>query len=133
MNIEQRCRRSRPTIFNTVSSGYFDPLPVTPRGNTYIFLFTDRFNRCADIVAVEAAEFDGEGTANNIIYRYTLFWGCAQYTLEQRPQDLLNAFARRVSSSRDSETRHQLIPPELQPWGELMNHTMAQMPEMIVK
>ena len=27
-----------------VSVDYFDPLPVTPRGNAYILLFTDRFN-----------------------------------------------------------------------------------------
>lgn len=33
----------------SVSVDYFGPLPVTPRGNTYILLFTDRFSRRADI------------------------------------------------------------------------------------
>ena len=28
---------------------YFGPLPVTPRGNTYILLYTDRFSRRADM------------------------------------------------------------------------------------
>ena len=32
-------------------------LPVTPRGNTYILLITDRFSRRADMFPVTAAEF----------------------------------------------------------------------------
>ena len=40
-----------------VSVDYFGPLPVTPRGNTYILLFTDRFSRRADMHGVTAAEF----------------------------------------------------------------------------
>ena len=48
-----------------VSVDYFGPLPVTPRGNTYILLFTDRFSRRADMYAVTAAEFTAEGPANN--------------------------------------------------------------------
>ena len=53
-----------------VSVDYFDPLPVTPQGNTYILLFTDRFSRRADMYAVTAAEFTAEGTANILINRY---------------------------------------------------------------
>ena len=40
---------------------YFGPLPVTPRGNTYILLITDRFSRRADMFPVTAAEFTAEG------------------------------------------------------------------------
>ena len=40
-----------------ISVDYFGSLPVTPRGNTYILLITDRFNRRADMFAVTAAEF----------------------------------------------------------------------------
>ena len=47
-----------------VSVDYFGPLSVTPRGNTYILLFTDRFSRRADMYAVTAAEFTAEGTPN---------------------------------------------------------------------
>ena len=32
-----------------VSVDYFATLPVTPRGNTYILLFTVRFSRRADM------------------------------------------------------------------------------------
>ena len=46
-----------------VSVDYFGPLPVTPRGNTYTLLFTDRFSRRADMFPVTAAEVTAEGTA----------------------------------------------------------------------
>ena len=54
---------------------YFDPLPVMPRGNTYILLFTDRFSRRADMYAVTAAEIAAEGTADILINRNIPFWG----------------------------------------------------------
>ena len=47
-----------------VSVEYFGPLPVTPRGNTYMLLFTDRFSRRADMFPVTAEEFTTEGIAN---------------------------------------------------------------------
>ena len=50
-----------------VSVDYFAPLPVTPRGNTYILLFTDRFSHRSDMYAVTTAEFTAEGTANILI------------------------------------------------------------------
>ena len=31
---------------------YFAPVPVKPRGKTYMLLFTDRFSRRADVFAV---------------------------------------------------------------------------------
>ena len=31
--------------------GEFGPMPVTPKGNPYILLFTDRFSRRADVYA----------------------------------------------------------------------------------
>ena len=53
-----------------VSVDYFALLPVTPRGNTYILIFTDRFSRQADMFAVTAADFTAEGTADILINRY---------------------------------------------------------------
>ena len=47
-----------PGAANSVD--YFGPIPVTPRGNTYILLITDRFNRRADMFPVTAAEFTAE-------------------------------------------------------------------------
>ena len=48
---------------------YSGPLPVTPRCNTCILLFTDRFSCRADMLAVTAAELAAEGTANIVLNR----------------------------------------------------------------
>ena len=53
-----------------VSVDYFGLLPVTPRGITYILLFTDNFSRRADMCAVKAAESTAEGTASVLVNRY---------------------------------------------------------------
>ena len=45
-----------------ISVDYFRPLPVTPRGNTYILLITDRFGRRADMFAVTAAPLRAQST-----------------------------------------------------------------------
>ena len=70
-----------PGLGIAVSVEYFGPLPVTPRGNTYIVRFTDRFSRRADMFAVTAAEFTAEGTANILINRYIPLWGCPRSIL----------------------------------------------------
>ena len=44
----------------TVNVDYFEPLPVTPGGNTYILIFTYRFSRRAGVSHVTAAEFTAE-------------------------------------------------------------------------
>ena len=63
-----------------VSVDYFGPLPVTPRGDTYILLFIDRFSRWADRFPVTAAEFTMEGTAN-IVNQHKPLWGCPRTML----------------------------------------------------
>ena len=64
-----------------ISVDYFGPLPVTPEGNTYILLFTDRFSRRTDMFPVTAAEFAAEGTANILVNQYIPFVGVpAHYT-----------------------------------------------------
>ena len=52
-----------------ISVDYSGPLPVMPRGNTYILLFTDRFSRRVDMYGGTTAEFTVEGTANVFINR----------------------------------------------------------------
>ena len=64
-----------------VSVDYFGPLPVTPRGNTYILLFTDRFRRRANRFPVTAAEFTAESTANILVNQYVRLWGCPRTIL----------------------------------------------------
>ena len=50
-----------------VSGDYFGPLPINPRDNAYILLFTDRFSRRADMYAVTAAKYTAEGTTSLLI------------------------------------------------------------------
>ena len=64
-----------------ISVDYFGPLPVTSRGNTYILLITYRFSRRADMFAVIAAEFTAEGTANILVNKFILLWGCPRTIL----------------------------------------------------
>ena len=55
-----------------VSVDYFEPLPITARGNSYILLFMDHFSRRADMFAVTIADFTAEGTANILVNRFIL-------------------------------------------------------------
>ena len=64
-----------------VNVDHYGPVPVTPRGNTYILLFADGFSRRADMVVVTADTFTAEGTANIPINRYILLWGCPRSIL----------------------------------------------------
>ena len=64
-----------------VSVDYFGLLPATSRDNTYIVFFTDRFSRRAVMLAVTAAKFTAESTANILINRYIPLWGCPRSIL----------------------------------------------------
>ena len=64
-----------------VSVNYFAPLLATPRGNTYILLFINRFSHRADIFSVTAAEFTAEGTANILVNQFIPVWGCPRTIL----------------------------------------------------
>ena len=66
---------------SAISVDYFCPLPVTPRGNTYILLITDWFSRRADMFAVTAAEFTAEGAANVLVNQYIPRRGCPRTIL----------------------------------------------------
>ena len=55
-----------------ISFDYYGLLPITPGGNTYILLITDRFSRRADMFSVTTAVFTAEGTANILVYQYIL-------------------------------------------------------------
>ena len=59
-----------------VSVDYVGPLPLTPSGNTYILLFTDRFSHRPDMLAVTSAKRTAWGRANILIGRYIALWGC---------------------------------------------------------
>ena len=112
---------------------YFGPLPVTPRGNTYIFLFTDRFSHRADIFAVTAAEFTSEGTANILINRYVPLWECPHSILSDNGLQFcfkLSHVAYELLSVRKIATSS--YHPSDNSGVERVNHTMAQMLAMLV-
>ena len=93
---------------NAVSVDYVGYRPVTPRGNTYILLFTDRFSRRPDMFAVTAAKFTAEETDGiSINLRYSPLGMPSQYTPGQRPP-----VACRLQASWGSEKCHQLLPPK---------------------
>ena len=54
---------------------YFGPRNVTPRGNSYILLFTGRLSRRADKYAVSAAEFTAESIADILVNKYIISLG----------------------------------------------------------
>ena len=116
-----------------VSVDYFGPLPVTPRGNSYILLFTDRFSRRADMYAVTAAEFTAEGTADIFINKYITLWGCPATLLSdnglQFCSKLSQAVYRRLKVRKIATSSFH---PNGNGGTERVNHTMAQMLSMVV-
>ena len=79
-----------------VSVGYFGPLPVTPRGNTYMLLCTDHFSHRADMFPVTAAEFNAEGTANILVNQYIPLWGCPRTILSNNGLQFCSKLSRAV-------------------------------------
>ena len=82
-----------------VSVDCFGPLPVIPRGNTYILLFTVRFSRRADMYVVITAEITAEGTADNIlISQYIPLQGCPRSILSDNGLQFAQSFRMRSTS-----------------------------------
>ena len=116
-----------------VSVDYFDPLPVMPRGNTYILLFTDRFSRRADMYAVTAAELTAEGTANILINQYIPLWGCPRSILSDNGVQVCSKLSQAVYKLFGVRT---IATSSYHPNGnggvERVNHAMAQMLAVVV-
>ena len=116
----------------SVSVDYFRPLPTTPRGNSYILLFTDRFSRRADMFAVSAAEFTTEGTANILVNRFIPLWGCPSTLLSdnglQFCAQLATAVYKLLSVHKITTSTYH---PSDNGGVERINHTMAQMLAMV--
>ena len=81
---------------------------VTPRGNTYISLNTDRFSRRADIFAVTAAEFTAEDTANILVNQYLSLWGCPRTILSDNGLQF-QAFTSCVPAVGSAQACHKLL------------------------
>ena len=63
-----------PCIF--VSVDHLGPLPLTPRGNAYILLYTDHFSRRTDRYTTAEAQFTAPGTADILVDCHIPLWGC---------------------------------------------------------
>ena len=115
-----------------VSVDYFGPLPTTVRGNSYILLFTDRFNRLADMFAVTTAEFTAKGTANILVNRFIPLWGCPSTLLSDNGPQFCTRLATAVYKLLGI---HKLTTSAYHPSGnggvERVNHTMEQMLAMV--
>ena len=121
----------RPGV--AVRIDYFGPLPVTPPGNTYILLFTDRFSRRADMFPVTDAEFTEEGRANILVNQYIPLWGCPRTILSDNGLQFCAKLSQAV---------HQLLGvhklatssyhPNCNGGIERVNHTMAQILAIVV-
>ena len=116
------------TLGISVSVDYFEPLPTTARGNSFILLFTDRFSRRADMFAVTAAEFIAEGTANILVNCCIPLWGCPSTLLSDNG---LKFFAQLTSAAYKLFGIQKLTTIAYHPSGnggvERVNHTMAQL------
>ena len=73
---------------------YFGPLPTTPRGKSYILLFTDRFSRRADMYATAEAEFTASNTADTLVDRYIPLWGYPVSLLSDNGLQLCSKLSR---------------------------------------
>ena len=111
-----------PGIAITVD--YFGPLPVTPRGNTYISLITDRFSRRANMFAVIAAEFTAEGTF--LVNKYIPLWGCPRTILSDNGLQFYSKISQAVYQllgvRKPATSSHH---PNGNEGVERVNHTMA--------
>ena len=111
----------------------YGPLPVTPRGNTYILLFTDRFSRRADTLLVTAAEFTSEGAAKILVNQYIPLWGCPRTILSDNGLQFCSKLSQPVYQLLGV---HKLATSSYHPncngGVEQVNHAMAQMLAMVV-
>ena len=77
-----------------VSVDYFGPLPTTPRGNSYILLFTDRFSRRADMYVTAEAEITASGTADVLVDRYIPLRRCPDSLLSDKGLQFCSKLSR---------------------------------------
>ena len=115
-----------------VSVDYFGPLPVTPRGNTYILLFTDRFSRRADMFPVIAAEFTAEGTTNILVNQYMPLWGCPRSILSDNGLQFCSKLSQAVYQLLGArKLAASSYHPNCNGGVERVNYTMAHMLAMV--
>ena len=112
-----------------VSADYFGPFPVTPRGSTYILLFTDRFGRRAEMYAVTAAElqlaFASTGIFTSGDARTAYSWTTASSLAQsfRMPSTSFLGFGKSPPAATTQKGNGGM---------DHFDHTMAQMLDMVV-
>ena len=116
----------------TVSVDYFGPLPLTPRGNVHILLFTERFSLRADMFAVSAANFTAAGTADILLNECIPLWGWPVTLLSDNGQQFTSKLATivydRVGIRKVNTSAYH---PCTNGGVERVNHVLAQMLSMV--
>jgi hypothetical protein len=116
-----------------ISVDYFGPLPTTPRGYSYILLFTDRFSRRANMYAVTDAEFTAEGTADVLVNKYIPVSGCPISILSDNGLQFCSKLSVAILKLlRVRKIATSAYHPSGNGGVERVNHTMAQMLAMVV-
>ncbi|MEP5213930.1 hypothetical protein [Sulfitobacter pontiacus] len=102
------------------------------RGNVHILLFTDRFSRRADNVAVSAVKFTAAGTADIFLNEYIPLSGCPVALLSDNGLHFTSKFANIVYERLGI---HKVNTSSYHPCTnggvERVNHMLAQMLSMI--
>ena len=103
-----------------------------PRGKAYIFLFTDRFSRRADMYATEEAQFTASGTTDILVDRCIPLWGCPDTLLSDNGfrfcSKLSLALYDRLGTNKIATSSYH---PCTNGGVECVNHTMALMLAMV--
>ena len=116
-----------------ISVDYFGPLPVTPRGSTYILLITDRFSRRADMFPDTAAEFTAEDTANIPVNKYIPLWRCPRTIISDNGLQFCSRLPQAVYQLMGVRTfAASSYHPDDNSGVERVNHTMTQTLDMVV-
>lgn len=109
------------------------PLPVTKKGNKFVFLVVDLFSRHAEPYALSSDEKSAQGCASKLADDYRTRWGCPSVLLSDRGGEFTAAVARDVYRLLGSKKRlTSSFHPQTNGCVERLNHTVCQMLSHVV-
>ena len=111
-----------------VSFDLLGPLPVTAKGNEYVFLVVDLFSRHAEAYAITKGEKNTEGCAGRLVHDYIPRWGCPHTFLSDRGPEFVSVVCRGVFKMLGSVKKYtSSYHPQTNGMVERLNHTLCQM------
>ena len=104
------------------------PLPVTDKGNEYVFLVVDLFKRQAEAYAITKGEKNMQGCAARLVHDYIPRWGCPHTFLSDLGPEFVSVvcggdFKMLGSVKKYTSSYH----PQTNGVVERLNHTLCQM------